>query len=288
MERVIAVILAGGKGERLFPLSTPERPKQFLKLLGERSLLQQTADRLQWLVEPENRIAVTVREYKKIAKDQFNGEIVVEPEGKGTFLSVLLCLTKYGNPDDVMIVLPADHYIRDESRYRKELVKAVLRAKDTKHVVLIGEKARKPETDYGYIRHKRGKVVGFEEKPSKKRAIELMKEEAAWNCGIFVFRKSIMREVYERLYPEYTEMMIRSIEKAYENIRGGSFEKKVIERITNLSLIPASFGWCDIGRLDRLEKVRGEGSATKKQVNAGIDQERRKADYGGELRQYGM
>ena len=156
-----AVIMAGGRGERFWPKSRQEFPKQFLRLLGDRTMLQRTVDRLKRLVEPEQIYIVTGKLYYDIVLDQVpevpKENIILEPVGRDTAAAIGLSAVVISrrDPDGVMIVLPADHYIADEEHFCEVLESAVAAAAPGTHLVTLGITPNRPETGFGYIAHGR-------------------------------------------------------------------------------------------------------------------------------------
>ena len=272
-----AVILAGGGGTRLWPLSRPETPKPFLPLLGGRSLLQLTVDRM--VGHPELPIAmddvtvVTDRRYGALVREQLSDvHILVEPAGRNTAAAVALATLRIDRPlDDTMIVLPADHLIRDEAAARRSFAAASQLAGGAfgidEPLVTIGVRPDRPATEYGYLvpdPTERRAIDGvacaalrmFEEKPSRDRATELLGDPAtAWNAGVFVWRRGAIRRGLER----YTGLvtLLESVAwsetgllAAYDQLMPLSVDRAVLEgAAADHRVAMASFDadWSDLG-----------------------------------------
>ena len=220
-----AVILAGGGGTRLWPLSRPERPKPFLPLLGEETLIQQTVARLRGpgggrpaLVSEADTFVVTDRRYAGLVREQLPGvAIVEEPQGRNTAAAIALATYLIERPEDeVMLVLPADHAIADGQLFRDTLFVAVSGLAATNPfgvelpLVTLGVTPTRPATEYGYVlpRQDAGLTVSgvaaypverFEEKPGPARAAELLRlPGAAWNAGMFIWQRGAIRDAIAR------------------------------------------------------------------------------------------
>ncbi|WP_337844913.1 sugar phosphate nucleotidyltransferase [Thermus sp.] len=204
------VILAGGKGERFWPLSTPKRPKPFLRLFGGKSLLQATGERLLG-VFPEERIYVVVPPHLvPLVREELPwlGEdgLLVEPEPKDTAFAVAFALKAL--PEGTVAFFPADHYVGDERAFREDLRLALEEAERRDGLFLLGVPPDRPATGYGYL--EMGEAVGdrvyrvarFLEKPDGERAEGLYRSgRHFWNAGIFVGRKAVWREEFSRHAP---------------------------------------------------------------------------------------
>jgi mannose-1-phosphate guanylyltransferase len=272
------VILAGGGGTRLWPLSRPENPKPFLPLLGEASLLQRTVDRI--VDHPELRVArsdvtvVTDRRYAAIVRAQCPGVgVIAEPVGRNTAAAIALAAIRIDRPDDeVMVVLPADHTIEREDVFRRVLDGARRLAEGAlggvaQPLVTLGVRVDRPATEYGYLRPvvDAGAVVdglqayplqAFEEKPTRERALQLMAEPGvAWNAGVFLWRRSAIRAALERyttllpvLEPAASEAALAA---AYDAItKPRSIDYAVMEpAASDRQVVMASMdvGWNDLG-----------------------------------------
>ena len=273
------VIMAGGGGTRLWPLSTPERPKPFLPLLGEQSLLQRTVERL--LGGPELDIAiadvtvVTERRYLPLVQAQLpEVRVLAEPRGRNTAAAVALATLAIPRPEDeVMLVLPADHTIADEPRFRQVLAGAARLADGAlgveRPLVTLGIAPDRPATEYGYlIPDLEGDAPAapgalpahvlraFEEKPNHGRAVELRAEPGvAWNAGIFLWQRGSIRAAIGRYTGlltliEGTRALPGTIDEAYERIQPVSIDYAVMEGAAadGLVLMAAmDVGWSDLG-----------------------------------------
>jgi mannose-1-phosphate guanylyltransferase len=294
-----AVIMAGGGGTRLHPLSRPERPKPFLPLLGDETLIQATARRLRELTD--SITVITDRRYERLVRDQLpDASLLLEPMGRNTAVAVALATTAIDRqPDEVMMVIPADAYI-DPSR--EAVYQGVLRiaAGDLATgafgiedpLVTLGTQITHPATEYGYLLPDldRGEDVGprqapirayplkaFEEKPKPARAEDLFERVpgAAWNAGTFLWRRRAIRAALNRYtgLVQSLEPMIAApqlLERAYEAIQTPlSIDHAVMEGAArNGQVVMASMdvGWSDLGSWTALLAAigaRGEGAVVQ-------------------------
>jgi mannose-1-phosphate guanylyltransferase len=286
------VVMAGGGGTRLWPLSRPERPKPFLPLLGDETLLQATVRRLSGLAEggaPLDVTVVTDQKYEQLVRTQLpDVRVLLEPAGRNTAAAIALATVAIDRPDDdVMVVLPADHFIRDVDRFlavlrtaARSLATGALGGKDDV-LVTLGIQVTRPATEYGYLlpRLDQGEVVdglqayplrAFEEKPKAARAEELRKEPGvAWNAGMFAWRRRAIRSAFER----YTgligllEPTIRApvlLAHAYEQLKPVSVDHAVMEsagRDGRVVMGAMEVGWSDIGSWSALLEAIGAGGS---------------------------
>ncbi|WP_127836872.1 mannose-1-phosphate guanylyltransferase [Clostridium prolinivorans] len=239
-----ALILAGGKGIRLYPLSRDKNPKQFLKIINDKSFLRNTVDRIKPLINKENIYVVTNEEYldkiheelPEISKDN----IFVEPANKETATCIGLSAVKLlkKDKDATMIVLPSDHYIEGEKVFIDTLTQAVEIAERKRGLVTIGVTPTRPETGYGYIEMGERtigdiatfKVERFTEKPNIEVAKDfLLKGTYLWNSGMFIWRADVFLREMEKYLPK----MYKNLMTIYQNI-GEENEKEIIEEQYNL------------------------------------------------------
>ena len=216
---ITALIMAGGQGTRFWPLSRKDNPKQFLNLTdNQRTMLQDTVERIKPLVSPEQVFIATNKRYKKAIAEQLNEvpeeNIIIEPYKRNTApsigLSSLYIEDKY--PGSNMLVLPADHLIKDDQRFLDILKKAVMIAASDRNIVTLGIEPTHPETGYGYIHFDNlyhsidnddiYEVEKFTEKPELKTAKRFLKKGTyLWNSGMFVWQVSTIRKMFEKHMP---------------------------------------------------------------------------------------
>ncbi|WP_027718324.1 mannose-1-phosphate guanylyltransferase [Desulfovirgula thermocuniculi] len=283
-KNVFVVILAGGSGERFWPLSRKARPKQFLALVGNRTMLQHTVDRLAGLVDSQRTFIITGRAYLELTKSQVpqvpEENIIAEPVSRNTAAAVGLAaeLLTRQCPGDVMVVLPADHYIADVARFQAVLRAAIAAARDGQWAVTIGITPTRPETGYGYIR--RGELhnvfmgvpayraLRFTEKPNLKQAREFLATgEYLWNSGMFIWRIDLIRQLIAQFLPELHEglrqlagvhdgQLPAAMEAVYPQLPDISVDYGIMERAANVLVLPGDFGWDDVGSWPALEGYR--------------------------------
>jgi mannose-1-phosphate guanylyltransferase len=280
-----AVIMAGGRGERFWPKSRQGLPKQFLRLLGDRTMLQTTVDRLQRLVEPEQIYIVTGKVYYDLVLDQVpevpEENLILEPVGRDTAAAIGLSAVAISrrDPNAVMIVLPADHYIADEEHFCEVLRSAVAAAAPGSALVTLGITPNRPETGFGYIA--RGQlhdiiegnpvyaVDRFTEKPDYQRALEyLASGNYYWNSGIFVWRADLIIHEIERRLPELHAGLLQiadafgaegydsTLLKIFTDLPKISIDYGVLEKAGNVLVLPGNFGWDDVGSWTALESYK--------------------------------
>ena len=293
------VILAGGGGTRLWPLSRPETPKPFLPLLGERSLLQRTVARVaghpELPVSESDITVVTDRRHWGLVREQLPGiRVIAEPAGRNTAAAIALAAILVDRPgDEVMVVLAADQTIRDEGVFRGVLAAAAGLAEGAFDIedplVTLGIQIDRPATEFGYLIPDLGRcgvraglqaypLRAFEEKPTAARAAELVAEPGvAWNAGIFLWRRRAIRAALER----YTSLVAllepaatseAGLAAAYDVIlRPRSIDHAVMEdaaRNRQVVMAAANVGWNDLGNWTALLAAIGaDGTGTVIQAN---------------------
>ncbi|MFA5713160.1 MAG: sugar phosphate nucleotidyltransferase [Bacteroidales bacterium] len=289
------LIMAGGAGERFWPLSTKERPKQLLKLIDpQRSLLRITVDRIAPLVAKEKIFIATNKIQEKAVREEFKEfpqqNIIVEPLFRDTAAAIGYSLTQIERlfPGCSVAVLPSDHLIERERLFRSVLQSGFECAEEEGAIVTIGIAPTYPATGYGYIELEQKlesskgceaplKVAGFCEKPNLTKAESFLKSgNYLWNGGIFIFRSAVMWEAYRNLLPlHYATLLkisklgadegerVRLLFNEFERI---SIDYGIMEKYNNIKVIPCHLGWSDIGSYEALSNIfkkEGSGSVSK-------------------------
>lgn len=280
-----ALIMAGGKGTRFWPLSTEEKPKQFLNLIGEETMIQMTVNRIKPIIPIERVFVCTGEMYVDLVKEQLpelpEQNIIVEPEGRNTAPCIALSafvIKKYYK-DANMIVLPSDHLISDEDEFRNVIKNADEFVKENKEAIItLGMEPSRAETGYGYIRygndekeinnHKVIKVDAFVEKPNKEKAKAYIKEgNYLWNGGMFLWSADNILKQIEK-YSNDTYKALKDIETVaneeiqelinnnYHKTEAISIDYAVMEKSDSIYVVPSRFGWDDVGSWEALGRYR--------------------------------
>ena len=274
--RIAICVMAGGIGERFWPLSRTMRPKQLLAITGERTMLRETIARHAGLSSPEDVFIITTKEQSDLIVREISelpeGNVIPEPCGRNTAPCVALgaALLYAKDPESVMVVVSSDHHIPDSVAYRATIEDAIALARQEHALVTIGVVPRYPETGYGYIEGKEeisypGKTKGmkvsrFLEKPPLKIAEELYKTPGVfWNAGMFVFRTKDILAAFERFMPESNSALKEitakagtaeeraAIENYYRVVEKISIDNAVMEKADNVAVLAATFQWNDVG-----------------------------------------
>lgn len=287
---VHAVILAGGSGSRLWPLSRQHLPKQFLSLDGDASLLQTTINRLSPVIKPENILIVTQEAHAK--GEAYHALLpyrtLFEPVGRNTAPAIALaaaCLMADG-ADPIMVVLPADHIIKDEVRFRDHLSIAI-KAAENGGLITFGIQPTRPDTGFGYIKAHRDAplekeapgeacdmdgvytVERFTEKPDHATAEHFLRQgDYYWNSGMFVWRASaILAEIRQHLPSVHqviqniiaesraTGSFQQAVEKHFSAMPSISIDYGVLEKSDRVSLVPCDIGWNDVGSWHAVHEI---------------------------------
>jgi mannose-1-phosphate guanylyltransferase / mannose-6-phosphate isomerase len=274
------IILAGGGGTRLFPLSRTCYPKQFLQLGNDQSLLAQTVKRFLPLVKASDIIIVTNKDYRHHVKSELaacdakDAHILLEPVARNTApaiaIAVRYCLEALGSaPDEVVFVSTSDHIIRPNEVFGQSVRQAVTIAEQDK-IVTFGVKPDKPETGYGYIqageKYGSGFVVdSFKEKPDKQTAEEYVASgNYYWNSGMFAFSLKCFLEELQQFEPEIYDLTSRPLKDLlndFENMPNISIDYAVAERSSRVVTIPLTAYWNDIGSWDAIYEVMDKDSS---------------------------
>ncbi|MGB4091160.1 MAG: mannose-1-phosphate guanylyltransferase [Ruminococcus flavefaciens] len=278
--KITAVIMAGGRGERFWPKSRNNCPKQFLSLTADKeTMIQKTVKRLGKIVEPEDVFVVTNAAYREIVETQLpqipKENILSEPCARNTApcIAYAAAVIKKKYDDAVMLVLPSDHLIGYVNIYHRALRKAIAAAEEGQNLVTIGITPTYPETGYGYINFGDEKGDAFEverfvEKPDLATAKKyLASGDYLWNSGMFVWKVSSIMANIQKFMPEvydgasrigesfgtddFEEVLIRE----FEAFPSESIDFGIMEKAENIYTIPGSFGWDDVGSWLAMERI---------------------------------
>ena len=292
------LIMAGGRGTRFWPRSRKRNAKQVLKFFGERSLIQQTVDRLKAVIPPEN-IWVVTNEYlqaeiRKQLPEVPKNQIVAEPAQRNTAPCIALAaqIISQQDPDAVLAVFPADHLILKEARFRN-LVKSAFKAAESSSVVVLGIQPRWAETGYGYIEFPKSltpgdgsvlNVTSFREKPDAKTAKKFVERgHFFWNAGMFFWRTSVVLELMRQHLPKTAELLAglpkfgsknfsRKLSEVYPLCENISIDYAVIEKAEGVKgLALDDIGWNDVGSWEAvydLAKKDSNGNAGNGEIFA--------------------
>ncbi len=279
------VILAGGRGERMWPVNTRTYPKHLLQGPNGESMLLKAIRRVQALVPPKHVLVVTHRSYFDAIRSHLEDRIkvggyVVEPEGKNTAVAIALAAMKLLkiDPNAHMFVLPADHFVGEEDRLRQALRTAAHLTLEGEKLVTVGVNPTRPETNYGYI--EMGKPVegdyevpvytvrAFKEKPDPDDAVEfLARGDFLWNTGIYVWKARVLLESVKRFMPELnggllavepaigTDGEAEALEGLYTRIGNVSIDYGVMEKADNVLVVRGGFVWDDYSDWDIVARV---------------------------------
>ena len=257
MSEFKAIILAGGSGERFWPLSTPEKPKQFLRVFGGESLIRQSVGRLKGLVKPKDvfvitskaLVAATRKELPEIPK----ANVIGEPMRRDTGAAIALGVGVAGG--GVLGFFSSDQMVTNPVRFRESVSKAIAKAKRTDSIVTIGIKPEYPATGFGYVNPKTG---AFVEKPNERKAKEYLKKGYLWNAGMFIARaetfKSAFAEFAPPLSPLTTLSSLSTLSRHYSLLPKISFDYAVMEKLKNVAVVKGDFGWDDVGSYGAFDK----------------------------------
>lgn len=246
-----AVILAGGSGERFWPLSTAERPKQFLDIFGAESLIRQAVSRLAGVVEPENIFVVTSKALASMTRKELpelpRKNIIGEPMRRDTAAAVALGVEAAG--EGIVGFFPADQMIGKPKAFQASLKKAIKIAEKVPRIVTLGIKPTYPATGFGYINPKTGKFV---EKPNAETAAEYVKAGYLWNAGMFIASSETFKAQFAAHAPHL--LGLKATTKAYEPLPKISFDFAIMEHQDKVEVVPADCAWDDVGSYAAFEK----------------------------------
>lgn len=276
-----ALIMAGGKGTRFWPLSTEEKPKQFLNLIGSKTMIQMTIDRIKPIIPLEQIFVCTGAKYVELVKEQLpelpEKNIIIEPEGRNTAPCIALSafVIKRYYEDANMIVLPSDHLINKEEEFRSIIEKADKFVDgNRKSIVTLGIKPSRAETGYGYIKYVREdskevlKVEQFVEKPNQEVADKYLKSgQYLWNSGMFIWNvDSILNKIKKYLPKIYKSLENTSnisekelqnyINENYHEVDNISIDYGVLEKDDQIHVITSDIEWDDIGTWKAVERYK--------------------------------
>jgi mannose-1-phosphate guanylyltransferase len=279
--KIVPVLLAGGIGERFWPLSRSTRPKQLLQLISRKTMIEETVDRIKPLCRSGSRpVMVTGAKIASLIRKGLPAKTeldwIVEPQGKNTAPAVAAAaawvVRKYG--DAVMAVLSADHAISPANAFRQAIRQAASLAEAENCLVVFGIKPSRPDTGYGYI-HLGAKMASgslpsyrvnkFVEKPDQRTAVTYCKSgKYLWNSGMFVWKASVILEEFKTSMPDiYAEAVklsesgftAKAVERFYANCVKESIDYGIMEKARSVAAIAADFSWDDIGSWESVSRI---------------------------------
>lgn len=280
------VIMAGGVGARFWPMSTTNRPKQFIDIMGVgKTLIQMTFDRMTRICPPENIYIVTNELYRKQVLEQLPAigptQVLTEPARRNTAPCIAYAnhVIRQRNPEAVIVVAPSDHVILKEDIFTQNVLDALKVARENPWLITLGIVPSRPDTGYGYIQYLDGqvlhtvselkKVKTFTEKPSLDIAVSFIESgDFLWNAGIFIWSLNTITAAFEYFLPEVEDLFLEGtgkfgtpleaefIRQTYAVCRNISIDYGVMEKADNVYVMSVDFGWSDLGAWGSLYEIR--------------------------------
>ena len=295
-KHVYALIMAGGLGKQLWPVSRKKMPKQFVDLFDEGTMIAKTVHRIRGTVNDDNIFIITSEQGRKLISASLGSfrpdNIIVEPSSRNTAPCIALATAhiKKRDPDAVTIVLPSDHFVHDDKAFIHILEAGIEIASAKEGLVTIGIKADRPETEYGYIQVDEKlsipmafsagcedmlfRAKAFAEKPDLNTAMEFLEShDFYWNSGVFIWHIDAISREFERSMPDLykdlltiydslgTENEHKVIEDVYSWIHPISIDYGIMEKADPVFVLTGEFGWTDLGSWDEVMKVAGRRSS---------------------------
>ncbi len=273
--------MAGGVGSRFWPFSRAQEPKQFLDILGTgKTLIQQTIDRFDGLVPRENIYIVTNTDYLGIVKSQLdfleNHQILLEPVGRNTAPCIAYGVSKIStkNANANIVVCPSDHVILDIEEFKRMISEGIEYISNNDSLLTLGIQPSRPDTGYGYIQFHHDdddikKVKTFTEKPDLDLAKTFLESgDFLWNSGIFIWNTNSIEKALAKYLPEISDLFFKDkskyftddestfIQQVYSQCRNISIDYGIMEKASNVYVLPSDFGWTDLGTWKSLYETK--------------------------------
>lgn len=290
--------MAGGIGSRFWPMSTPEKPKQFIDVLGTgRTLLQLTVDRFTGICPEENVWVVTAEKYRDIVREQLPGipdtNILLEPCMRNTAPCIAYVAWKIKKkfPEANLVISPADHIVMNVREFQQVIRKGLEFTAKENRILTLGMRPTRPETGYGYIKAKKEtatgseilEVEGFKEKPDRITAEKYLQQGGyTWNSGIFLWNVKTIEKAFRSYKPElanrfdglneyfYMPSEQETINTQFPECEKVSIDYAIMERAHNIYVLPADFGWSDLGTWGSLHELSEKDQNTNAVVGTGV------------------
>lgn len=280
--KIRPILLSGGSGTRLWPVSRRQYPKQFAPLLGEESLFATTLQRMGDRSRYTPPVIIANTEHKFFILEALehlritDAIVLLEPQGRNTAAAAIIAALHEQDKDMLHLVMPSDHLIGDEAAFHAAVAQASAQAQSD--IVLFGIKPDRPETGYGYIipdgaigDSKVRRIALFSEKPDQANAAALIARGALWNSGIFLYKPDILRGEAERLAPEHTKLCAAALqdgvfdgrctilaESAYGRMENHAFDTLIMEHTQRGAVLPCAMGWNDVGSWEMIWQLSGK------------------------------
>ncbi|MDR1756286.1 MAG: mannose-1-phosphate guanylyltransferase [Culturomica sp.] len=290
------IIMAGGMGSRFWPMSTPDKPKQFIDILGTgKSLLQQTVARFLPVCPVENMWIVTAGKFADTVREQVPGlpdsHILPEPCMRNTAPCIAYAVWKIKkkHPEANIVISPSDHVVMNETEFVRVIRKGLEFTAAGERILTLGIKPTRPETGYGYIKlaapveEEIFRVEAFREKPDRKTAEAYLQAGGyTWNAGIFIWKASVIEQAFRKFQPElagifdrleevfFTGEEEKCIAEVYPGMRKISIDYAVMEQADNVYVLPADFGWSDLGTWGTLHALSGRDEHANAVIGSGV------------------